>query len=208
MRQQRLLHSTTSFIVLQSKFFDFERKEANGATERGHPCRPGRVLSPSLLVSDLSVIFVCMGNICRSPMAASVLRHELQAAGLANVTVSSAGTGNWHVGDPADRRAQVALSRRGYQTEHAAQQFEPPWFHDYDLVVAMDRDNLRELRRLAPTRADADTVRLMREFDPDAESIDVPDPYYGASTDFELVLDQLEPACRGLAAHLRETVHG
>ncbi|HUV47903.1 MAG TPA: low molecular weight phosphotyrosine protein phosphatase, partial [Actinomycetes bacterium] len=83
--------------------------------------------------------------------------------------------------------------------------FESAWFNEYDLVVAMDRDNLRELRRLAPTRAYADSVRLMREFDPDAESVDVPDPYYGASTDFDLVLDQLEPACRGLVTHLQGT---
>ncbi len=136
-------------------------------------------------------------------MAASVTRSELELAGLSNVRVSSAGTGGWHVGDPADRRARAALTRRGYADDHAAQQFESAWFHDFDLVVAMDRDNLRDLRRLAPTRAYADTVRLMLEFDPDAESMDVPDPYYGASTDFDLVLDQLEPACRGLVAHLQ-----
>jgi len=146
-----------------------------------------------------------MGNICRSPMAASVMRHELETVGLHDVTVSSAGTGNWHVGDPADRRAQAALARRGYRTEHAARQFEPTWFHDYDLVVAMDRDNLRDLRRLAPARAYADTIRLMLEFDPDAEALDVPDPYYGAATDFDQVLDQLEPACRGLVLHLQQT---
>jgi protein-tyrosine phosphatase len=138
-------------------------------------------------------------------MAASVMRHELEVAGLSDVAVSSAGIGNWHVGDAADRRARAALARRGYQTEHAARQFEPTWFHDYDLVVAMDRDNLRDLRRLAPAPTYADTVRLMLEFDPDAESLDVPDPYYGASADFDEVLDQLEPACRGLILHLQQT---
>ena len=109
------------------------------------------------------------------------------------------------MGDPADRRARAALSRRGYAADHAAQQFQAGWFEDYDLVVAMDRDNLRDLRRLAPSREHAETVRLMRDFDPDAESVDVPDPYYGASADFDLVLDQLEPACRGLVAHLRQS---
>lgn len=167
------------------------------------PCRLGATLPASLLVSNLTVIFVCMGNICRSPMAASVTRSELERVGLTHVRVSSAGTGGWHVGDPADRRARAALTRRGYADDHAAQQFEPAWFNEYDLVVAMDRDNQRDLRRLAPTRAHADTVRLIREFDPDAESVDVPDPYYGASTDFDLVLDQLEPACRGLVTHLQ-----
>lgn len=192
-------------IVNQSINFDFQRIQREIAVEGASACRRGRALSPSLLVSNLSVIFVCMGNICRSPMAASVLRHELERSGMSGVTVSSAGTGGWHVGDPADRRAQAALSRRGYSTEHAAQQFQPTWFDDYDLVVAMDRDNKRELRRFAPTRAHADTVRLMLEFDPDAETVDIPDPYYGASSDFDLVLDQLEPACRGLASHLRRT---
>ncbi|MEO8105691.1 MAG: low molecular weight protein-tyrosine-phosphatase [Actinomycetes bacterium] len=154
-------------------------------------------------MSDVRVIFVCMGNICRSPMAASVLRTELERAGLTDVTVSSAGTGGWHVGDPADRRAQAALARRGYATEHSAQQFQAEWFGEYDLVVAMDRDNVRDLRRIAPARSQAASIRLMLEFDPDAEAMDVPDPYYGASTDFDLVLDQLEVACRGLADHLQ-----
>jgi protein-tyrosine phosphatase len=137
-------------------------------------------------------------------MAASVLRSELEKAGLAQVTVSSAGTGGWHVGDPADRRAQAALARRGYATEHAAQQFQSEWFDDYTLVIAMDRDNQRDLRRLAPTRSHGDAVRLMLEFDPEAESLDVPDPYYGAADDFDSVLDLLEPACRGVATHLGE----
>ena len=171
--------------------------------EGASPCRRPRPLSPSLLVSSTSVIFVCMGNICRSPMAASVLRLELERAGLTHVQVSSAGTGGWHVGDPADRRAQAALARRGYPTEHRAQQFKPGWFDEYDLVVAMDRDNLKDLRRLAPSRSRADDLRLMLEFDPEAESVDVPDPYYGSAGDFDQVLDLLEPACRGLVAHLQ-----
>jgi protein-tyrosine phosphatase len=136
-------------------------------------------------------------------MAASVLRSELERAGLTHIEVSSAGTGGWHVGDPADRRAQAALARRGYPTEHQAQQFLPEWFDAYDIVVAMDRDNLRDLRRLAPSRTHADTVRLMLEFDPEAETLDVPDPYYGSSGDFDEVLDLLEPACRGLVNHLQ-----
>jgi protein-tyrosine phosphatase len=151
----------------------------------------------------MNVIFVCMGNICRSPMAAAVLRHELERAGIHDVRVNSAGTGGWHVGDPADRRAQSALSQRGYPSDHRAQQFQPDWFDDYQLVVALDRDNQRDLRRMAPSRLQADNVRLLLEFDPDAESLDVPDPYYGASGDFDAVLDQIEQACRGLVVHLQ-----
>ncbi len=136
-------------------------------------------------------------------MAASVLRSELEKADLANIQVSSAGTGGWHVGDPADRRAQAALASRGYSTEHQAQQFQTGWFDEYDLVVAMDRDNLKDLRRLARSRSSAQALRLMMEFAPDAESVDVPDPYYGSASDFDQVLDLLEPACRGLVAHLQ-----
>lgn len=136
-------------------------------------------------------------------MAASVLRSELEKADLTNIEVSSAGTGGWHVGDPADRRAQAALAARGYSTEHRAQQFQSGWFDEYDLVIAMDRDNVKDLRRLAPNRSRAHPLRLMLEFDPDAESVDVPDPYYGSASDFDEVLDLLEPACRGLVTHLR-----
>jgi protein-tyrosine phosphatase len=163
------------------------------------------VLSPSLLVSDSTrIIVVCMGNICRSPMAAAVLRHELEQAGLSHVQVSSAGTGGWHVGDPADRRARAALERRGYPTEHEARQFEPHWFDEHDLVIAMDRSNVRELRRVAPSRQHVERIRLLLEFDPDAESLDIPDPYYGGASEFDDVLAQLESACRGLVDHLKQ----
>jgi protein-tyrosine phosphatase len=164
------------------------------------------VLSASLLVTDvppLNVIFVCMGNICRSPMAAAVLRTQLAAVGVHDVQVSSAGTGGWHVGDPADRRARAALERRGYPTHHEAQQFQREWFDDYQLIIAMDGDNVRELRRLAPKRELGKQVRLMLEFDADAESLDVPDPYYGSASDFDVVLTQIESACSGLVSALQ-----
>jgi len=157
-------------------------------------------VSPSLLVR---VIFVCMGNICRSPMAEAVLRHELEQAGLDHVSVHSAGTGSWHVGDPIDRRAGAALDRSGYATDHVARQFEPSWFDEYHLVVALDRDNQRDLRRMAPTRLHADNIKLLLEFDPDAEELDVPDPYYGASSDFDDVLRQIEQACRSMVPTLQ-----
>ncbi len=159
-------------------------------------------------VSTYRVIFVCMGNICRSPMAEVVLRHQLTGRGLANlVTVDSAGTGGWHVGDPADRRARAALERRGYTSAHSARQFDPVWFADHDLVLALDDENLRDLKRLAPTRDQAAAVRRLREFDPDAEAVDVPDPYYGGAAGFDEVLDQIEAACAGLVDHLADTLN-
>jgi protein-tyrosine phosphatase len=158
-------------------------------------------------VSTYRVIFVCMGNICRSPMAEMVLRHQLAMRGLADqVTVDSAGTGGWHIGDPADRRARAALERRGYASSHSARQFDPQWFADRDLVVALDHENLRDLKRLAPTRDQASAVRRLREFDPDAEAVDVDDPYYGDAAGFEDALDQIESACDGLVDHLAETL--
>ena len=158
-------------------------------------------------VSTYRVIFVCMGNICRSPMAEVVLRHQLAGRGLADlVTVDSAGTGGWHIGDPADRRARAALEKRGYASAHSARQFDPLWFADRDLVLALDHENLRDLKRLAPTRDQASAVRRLREFDPDAEAVDVADPYYGDAQGFEEVLDQIESACAGLVDHLAHTL--
>jgi len=158
-------------------------------------------------VSAYRVIFVCMGNICRSPMAELVFRHQLAREQMADlVIVDSAGTGDWHAGDPADRRARSALERRGYPSGHQAKQFRSDWFTQRDLVVALDRDNVRDLRRLAPTKSAADAIRLLREFDSAAEAVDVPDPYYGDAAGFDEVLTQIETSCAGLLQHLRNEV--
>jgi len=145
------------------------------------------------------IAVVCLGNICRSPMGAAVLRHRLAEAGLADeVTVSSAGTGDWHVGSGADRRARAALRARGYSDEHRAQQFVPADFAEHDLVLGMDAANIRDLRRMAP---DGAVVRL---FD---DPGDVPDPYYGDDAGFEAVLDQIERATDALISGLRAELH-
>ncbi|HUR72694.1 MAG TPA: low molecular weight protein-tyrosine-phosphatase [Sporichthya sp.] len=151
------------------------------------------------------VCMVCLGNICRSPMAAAVLRHKLAEAGLANrVVVESAGTGGWHVGDGADRRARAALVARGYDDTHSARKFGREFFKDYDLVIAMDRDNLRNLRAIAPDRDAREEVRLLRSYDPTApEEAEVEDPYYGGDEGFAEVLHQIERACDGLVAELK-----
>jgi protein-tyrosine phosphatase len=154
-----------------------------------------------------SVCFVCLGNICRSPTAEVVMREKLRAAGLADrVEVRSAGTGDWHVGSAIDDRAAEALRAGGYDgfDDHAAQQFGRDWFDEFDLVVAMDRDNLAALRRLAPPDR-RDEVRLLRSFDPAAEphDLDVPDPYYGGPSGFDDVLGLVERACDGLLDQIR-----
>ena len=154
------------------------------------------------------VCMVCLGNICRSPMAAAVLRAKLAEAGLADrVVVESAGTGDWHVGDCADPRARATLRAAGYDDQHTARQFATTFYGDYDLVIAMDANNLRDLRRIAPASEIGDRVRMLRSYDPSAQDdLDVPDPYYGDDDGFQLVLAQVERACEGLVAELRASL--
>jgi protein-tyrosine phosphatase len=153
----------------------------------------------------MRILFVCMGNICRSPTAEGVMRRLLEDAGLGDrVEVESAGTGAWHVGEPPDERATLAARRRGVTLEGAARQIRPSDFRSFDLLIALDRANLRELLAIAPDEEAAEKVRLLREFDPAAGGdLDVPDPYFGGDRGFETVLDMVEAACRGLIDELR-----
>ncbi|WP_368733211.1 low molecular weight protein-tyrosine-phosphatase [Streptomyces alkaliphilus] len=163
----------------------------------------------------MRVCFVCTGNICRSPMAAAVLRRRLAEDGLADrVVVESAGTDGWHTGDPADTRAVATLLASGYDAGHAARRFEAEEFPHHDLVVALDTGHLRRLRALAPASDGADPgptdrIRLLRSFDPSPEaerSPDVPDPYWGDAEAFEECLEMIEAAMPGLLATIRELI--
>ena len=153
----------------------------------------------------MRILFVCMGNICRSPTAEGVMRRLLRDAGLEGVEVESAGTGGWHAGEPPDERATMAAARRGVTLEGAARQVKVADFRRFDLLIALDRANLRELLAIAPDDEAAEKVRLLREFDPSSAGgdLDVPDPYYGGDRGFENVLDMVEAACRGLLDELR-----
>ena len=135
------------------------------------------------------------------------MRHLLREAGLADrVELESAGTGGWHVGDPPDARATEAARRRGIVLDGAARRVTRADFERFDLLVAMDRENLAELRHLAPDEAARGKIRLLREFDPASASVrdlDVPDPYYGGPRGFDDVLDLVEAACRGLLDEVR-----
>ncbi len=147
----------------------------------------------------VKVAFVCTGNICRSPVAALVFREHVLREGLSShVEVSSAGTGGWHVGDPADPRALKTLADNGYPTDHVAAQVGPEHL-DADLLVALDSGHARALRRMV----DPGRVRLLRSFDPDADGVDVPDPYYGDREGFDEVLAMIEAAMPGLLAWVR-----
>ena len=149
------------------------------------------------------VCLVCLGNICRSPMAETVLRAALDDAGLADaVTVDSSGTGDWHLGEPMYPQARRALARRGYDgSAHRARQFESSWLDERDLVLAMDAGNLATLRRLAGP-ADRDRIRLFGEVGGLGEHSEIPDPYGGRDADFGYVLDLLGAAAPVIAARL------
>jgi protein-tyrosine phosphatase len=154
-------------------------------------------------VSDLlHVVTVCSGNICRSPMAEVVLRAALADAGLADrVVVTSAGVGDWHVGEPMDPRAADTLAARGFGTEHVARQIDETT-PEADLVLAATTDHVRALVHAG---VPADRVRLLRSFDPSApEGAEVPDPYYGGPEGFDEVLAMIEAATPGLVGWARE----
>jgi protein-tyrosine phosphatase len=151
------------------------------------------------------ILFVCLGNICRSPTAEAVLRAlAAREAPELNLEVDSAGTAGYHVGAPPDARTRQAAARRGYDLAALrARVVEPVDFERFDLILAMDRENLSVLRRRAPAETH-ERLRLFLEFAPHADAEDVPDPYYGGPNGFEEVLDLVEAAARGLLAHLRQ----
>jgi protein-tyrosine phosphatase len=153
------------------------------------------------------ILFVCTGNICRSPTAEGVMRRLVADAGLDGaVELESAGTGGWHAGEPPDARATAAAARRGIALAGAARRVTEEDFERFDLILAMDRENLGELRAVAPGARARAKVRLLREFDPASaggEDLDVPDPYYGGARGFETVLDLVAAACGGLLDDLR-----
>jgi len=149
-----------------------------------------------------SILFVCLGNICRSPTAEAVFRARAHAAGL-DVHIASAGTGAWHVGASPDERAQAAGCARGYDlTPIRACQVSDADYERFDLLLAMDHDNLATLKSRAPKSAH-DRIRLFLSFAPELGLNAVPDPYYGGDQGFEEVLDLIEAASDGLIAHLK-----
>ncbi len=148
-----------------------------------------------------SVLFVCLGNICRSPLAEGIFRRESLARGF-ELEIDSAGTGDYHIGSLPDHRAIREGRQRGCDMTMRARQVEPEDFERFDLIVAMDDANRRNLLRM--TRDHRDKVRLMRDFDPSAaRGAEVPDPYYGSSEDFTEVGEMLERAIDGLLNHVQ-----
>lgn len=153
----------------------------------------------------LKVLFVCTGNICRSPLAENVFRHLVTEAGLADrFDVDSAGTSSYHIGDPPDARTAAVARKRGLELTGKARQLIKPDFSRFDYILLMDEDNQRAAQRLIGREAGHAEVHLLREFDDDANGdLDVPDPYFGGDRGFEHVHDIVERSGRALLARIR-----
>jgi protein-tyrosine phosphatase len=154
---------------------------------------------------SVRVLFCCMGNICRSPTAEGVLRHMAQAAGLQDrIRIDSAGTHDYHVGHPPDRRTQATAAMRGYDlSNQRARQVSSRDFLDYDYILAMDADNLAHLQAIAPS-TQRDKARLFLDYSTAHKGKEVPDPYYGGDDGFTLVLDMVEDGAAGLLSDIKK----
>jgi protein-tyrosine phosphatase len=153
----------------------------------------------------IRVLFVCMGNICRSPAAEIVFRHIVEAERLDDrIEIDSAGTIGYHTGNPPDKRMSATLSARGYQPKGRARQVRHEDFDDFDLILPMDHENEADLRRMLRDRQSRAEIRAFSSFCAANPLGHVPDPYYGGAAGFEKVADIVEDGCRGLLKHLRK----
>lgn len=152
------------------------------------------------------IAMVCLGNICRSPMAHVVLENKLQKAGLDDqVTVVSSGTGSWHTGEPMDDRAAATLRQAGYDpSRHIARRFTRDWYAENDLLLAMDESNYANMADLSPTVDELGKLKMFRSFDPESADgdIEVPDPWFGGSDGFVDVLATVERTCDAIIDEL------
>lgn len=151
------------------------------------------------------LLFVCLGNICRSPGAEAVMNEYVNKEGLTDlVQCDSAGILGYHMGERADRRMRHHAQQRGYRVDSISRKFNPETdFDRFDLIIGMDHQNIRDLRSMAATRHQMQKIHLMTDFCCRIERSEVPDPYYGGSDGFELVLDLLEDACGGLIEQIK-----
>ncbi|MDX1467939.1 MAG: low molecular weight protein-tyrosine-phosphatase [Acidimicrobiia bacterium] len=150
---------------------------------------------------SLAVLAVCAGNICRSPAAAAAIKAEAAAAGL-DIVVDSAGTGGWNVGDPPSPAVADAAARRGLVVEGRARRVIPADFGRFDIVVAMDRANLRDLQEIAPTLEARAKVRLFRTYDKSTDDDEIPDPFGGTEADYDRAISQIMASASGMVDEL------
>ncbi len=153
------------------------------------------------------ILFVCLGNICRSPAAEGIMKHLVAKAGLSSeIICDSAGTSNYHIGELPDSRMIMMARQRGIHLESHARQLHHEDFEKFDLILAMDKENLEDIRRLDHHHKYHDKIKLMCDYCQAQDLQEVPDPYYGGKHGFELVLDLLTDACQGLLSELEKTL--
>ncbi len=156
------------------------------------------------LVMTKKILFVCLGNICRSPAAEGIMKHLVQEAGLnQQIFCDSAGTSNYHIGELPDSRMIMMARQRGIHLDSHARQLHPDDLEKFDLILAMDKENLADIYRLDPHHHHQAKIKLMCDYCQNHDLQEVPDPYYGGRHGFELVLDLLTDACQGLLAELK-----
>lgn len=152
------------------------------------------------------LLFVCLGNICRSPSAENIMNHLIAQGNLSDqIVCDSAGTAGYHIGSSPDQRMAAAAQRRGIQLKGQARKFQKSDFEDFDLILAMDKDNYQNILALDPTGKYKDKVRLMCDFATHHQEQEVPDPYYGGTEGFNNVIDLLLDACDGLLQYVVQT---
>lgn len=155
-------------------------------------------------MSQVSILFVCLGNICRSPMAEGVFRQIVEQHNCsARFTIDSAGTLGYHQGELPDSRMMYHASKRGYELTHRSRKFKRSDFDYYDWIIAMDDNNFEDLKAIATTTEEVAKIHRMVEFSEKLSPTHIPDPYYGGAEGFDHVIDLLEDACQGLFKHIR-----
>lgn len=158
-------------------------------------------------VASFKILFVCLGNICRSPAAEGVMQKKIHKTDLADIIhVDSAGTAGWHTGNLPDERMRTAAAARDYQLTSRARQVHSRDFEEFDLILAMDEQNRLDLRTFDPQGLYTRKLRLFCEFCADHDEKEVPDPYYGGSEGFEKVLDLLEDGCDNLLSYVAQQI--
>lgn len=152
---------------------------------------------------NVKILFVCLGNICRSPAAEAILQHMVKNDPGFKIHIESCGIGDWHLGSSPDRRMQESANARGYPMTSFAQLFKPHHLDHFDYILAADQEILRSLYQFALTADQKNKIHLMTAFSSTYRNQEVPDPYYQGQAGFDLVLDMLEDACSGLLEHIK-----
>lgn len=198
----------TGFLAKGVARLQLGGRVGEGSSPRHEPVRR-HAAAPAMVLNSpdsgrTSVLFVCLGNICRSPLAEGIFAHLVREAGLADrFLVESAGTGAWHVGERPDARAAMVASQHGVELVSRARQITADDLERFDWVIAMDRENLRNIERMAATTESSAQIHLLREFDNEGEGDEVPDPYYGGVSGFENVYEIVRRSCQVLLDRLR-----